>query len=237
MEKANKKILIIDDEPDVAKAVRLTITLQEPEWQVIKAYNGEKGLLAIDAEEPDLVLLDLQLPDMSGFDVLKQIRLFSAVPVIILTVEDDELAKVHGLKLGADDYIVKPFGHLELLARIHSVLRRTEGAINRNAAEPYQNDGLYIDFQSHQVTRDGELISLTSTEFRLLEILAQNAGWIVTSEVLLGKVWGHYATESSDYLKVYIHRLRSKIERDPAHPQFLHTVRGEGYWLAPMEKN
>lgn len=236
MEKANKKILIIDDEPDVTKAVRLTITLQEPEWQVVEANNGEKGLLAVDAEKPDLVLLDLQMPDMSGFDVLKELRLFSDVPVIILTVEDDELAKVHGLELGADDYVVKPFGHLELLARIRSVLRRTEGTISRETAKPYRHNGLHIDFQSHQVTRDGQTIDLTATEFRLLEVLAQNAGWVVTSDTLLGKVWGHYATESTDYLKVYIHRLRNKIEPDPAHPQFLHTARGEGYWFTPMEK-
>ncbi len=236
MQKANKKILIIDDEPDVTKAVRLTITLQESEWQVIEVNNGEKGLLAIDTAQPDLVLLDLQMPDMSGFDVLKEIRLFSAVPVIILTVEDDELAKVHGLELGADDYIVKPFGHLELLARIRSVLRRTEGTLTREVSKPYQFEGLHIDFQLHQVTSRGEFISLTDTEFRLLEVLAQNAGWVVTADTLLGKVWGHYAIESTDYLKVYIHRLRGKLEPDPTHPRFLHTARGEGYWFTPMEK-
>ncbi|HFB52205.1 MAG TPA: response regulator transcription factor [Anaerolineae bacterium] len=237
MEKANKKILVIDDELDVTKAVRLTITLQEPNWQVIEANNGEKGLVMVDAEKPDLVLLDLQMPDMSGFDVLKELRLFSDVPVIILTVEDDELAKVHGLELGADDYIVKPFGHLELLARIRSVLRRTEGTISRSTTKPYQYAGLRIDFQTRQVYRDGKPVSLTATEFRLLEVLAQNAGWVVTPDALLGKVWGHYATESTDYLKVYVHRLRQKIEPDPAHPQFLHTARGEGYWFAPPEES
>ncbi len=237
MEKANKKILIIDDEPDVAKAVRLTITLQEPEWQVIEAHNGEKGLLAVDAEKPDLVLLDLQMPDMSGFDVLKELRLFSDVPVVILTVEDDELAKVQGLELGADDYIVKPFGHLELLARIHSVLRRAEGTISRNITKPYLHDGLHIDFQTRQVFLDGKPVSLTSTEFRLLEVLAQNAGWVVSPNTLLGKVWGHYAFNNTDYLKVYVHRLRQKIEPDPAHPRYLHTARGEGYWFTPMKES
>jgi two-component system KDP operon response regulator KdpE len=230
MIKAIKKILIIDDEPDVARAVALTIQLQEPNWEVSTANSGERGLILADTASPDLVLLDLVMPDLSGFQVLEQIRLFSSVPVIILTVQDDELDKVRGLELGADDYITKPFGHLELMARIRSALRRAEG-LTGQLQKPYVNGGLRIDFERHQVMVDGKAAPLTSTEFHLLEILAQNDGRLVPNETLLGRVWGHYALDNADYLKVYIHRLRLKLEEDPAHPHYLHTERGEGYWL------
>lgn len=231
MRKAVKKILVIDDEPDVTRAVRLTINLQEPNWEVVEVNNGERGLLLVDAESPDLVLLDLVMPDVSGFEVLEQIRLFSDVPVIILTVRDDELDKVRGLELGADDYIVKPFGHLELMARIHSVLRRVEGVVGQ-PEEPFVNGKLRVDFYRRQVTVGEREVRLTGTEYRLLEILARNAGWVVPAETLLSRVWGRYALDNTDYLKVYIHRLRLKLEDDPAQPRYLHTARGEGYWLA-----
>lgn len=234
MLKAIKKILIIDDEPDVARAVQLTLQFQEPNWEVVTANSGERGLLLTDAESPDLVLLDLAMPDMDGFQVLEQIRLFSDVPVIILTVRDDELDKVRGLELGADDYIVKPFGHLELMARIRSVLRRVEG-IGGLPDKPYVSGGLRIDFERHQVTVDGAAVSLTSTEFRLLEIFARNAGRLVSNETLLGRVWGRYALDNAEYLKVYVHRLRLKLKDDPAQPRYLHTERGEGYWLEPAQ--
>ncbi len=238
MEKATKKILVIDDEPDVRRAIRLTLQLQEPNWEVIEAANGEEGLLLVDTESPDLVLLDILMPDMSGFDVLKQIRLFSDVPVIILTVRGDELDKVHGLELGADDYIVKPFSPLELVARIHSVLRRVEGSVARepDTQEPYVHGPLRIDFNTHQVTRNGEPIQLTSTEYRLLEILAKNAGKVVPNEMLLTRVWGRYALDTPDYLKVYIYRLRQKIGDNPKNPQFIHTERRVGYWMEPPDK-
>ncbi|MCD6291703.1 MAG: response regulator transcription factor, partial [Anaerolineae bacterium] len=206
------------------------ITLQEPDWEVGEAHDGESGLLLVEAERPDLVLLDVMMPDMSGFDVLQRIRLFSDVPVIILTVRDDEIDKVHGLELGADDYIVKPFGHLELLARIRSVLRRVEGTTGQ-PEKPLILGDLRIDFARRLVTRKREKIGLTGTEYRLLEILARNVGRVVPSETLLGRVWGRYALETPDYLKVYIHRLRLKLEDDPSHPRYLRTIRGEGYAL------
>ncbi|MGB9592272.1 MAG: response regulator transcription factor, partial [Candidatus Kryptoniota bacterium] len=235
MFKAVKKILVIDDEADVARSVQLTIQLQEPSWQVLTANNGERGLILVDTESPDLVLLDLAMPDMSGFQVLEQIRQFSDIPVIILTVQNDELDKVRGLELGADDYIVKPFGHLELIARIHSTLRRVEGFMGQ-PEKPYLNGDLKIDFNSHQVYKGEKKISLTSTEFHLLEILARNAGKLISNESLLGRVWGQYALDNPDYLKVYMHRLRQKIEDDPSHPIYIHTERGEGYWLeSPLE--
>jgi len=230
MPTAAKRILIIDDEPDMRRAERLTIQLQEPEWEVLEAENGDKGLMLIESEQPDLVLLDVLMPGMNGFEVLEQLRLFSDVPVIILTVRDDELDKVRGLELGADDYIVKPFGHLELMARIRSVLRRTEGVASAYEA-PVEVDDLRIDFNAHRVTVHGEIIPMTATEYKLLEILARNAGRVVPYQTLLNRVWGRYAVDSSDYLKVYIHRLRHKLEDDPAHPRYIRTVRGQGYML------
>lgn len=231
MRKASQKILIIDDEPDVTRAVQLTITVQEPEWQVITAREGKRGLELIDTAAPDLVLLDLGLPGLHGFDVLEQIRLFSNVPVIILTVHDDELDKVRGLELGADDYITKPFGHLELMARIRSVLRRVEGGA-APLEPPFICGDLRLDFNRHQITVGGKEIQLTSTEFQLLEILARNAGRIVTNEVLLNRIWGQDALNEVDYVKVFIYRLRRKIEPDPSHPRYLMTARSVGYWLA-----
>ncbi|MBE7467701.1 MAG: response regulator transcription factor [Anaerolineales bacterium] len=230
MKKASHKILIIDDEPDVTRAVTLTITVQEPQWQVISAHQGETGLELVDTETPDLVLLDLSMPGMHGFEVLEQIRLFSDVPVIILTVQDDELDKVRGLELGADDYIVKPFGHLELLARIRSVLRRVEGSPGP-VERPFVNGDLRLDFNRRRVMVGEKEIRLTSTEFRLLEVLARQAGRVMSSEVLLSRVWGRDAGDDVDYLKAFIYRLRQKIEPNPTQPRYLHTERGVGYWL------
>jgi len=235
IKKATHKILIIDDEPDVTRAVKLTITIQESNWQVIEANSGEQGLELIDSESPDLVLLDLSMPGMHGFDVLKEIRMFSNVPVIILTVKEDELDKVRGLELGADDYIVKPFGHLELLARIRSVLRRAEGSTGL-IKTLYVNKDLHIDFNRRQIMLGDQEIKLTNTEFRLLEALARNAGRIISNEVLLSKVWGRDAVDEVDYLKVFIYRLRHKIEPDPAAPRYLLTERGVGYWLTVDEQ-
>ena len=176
------------------------------------------------------MLLDLSMPGMHGFDVLKEIRLTSTVPVIFLTVEDDELAKVRGLELGADDYIVKPFGHLELLARIRSVLRRAAGEA-QPTEHPYVNGDLHIDFAHRRVTLRGEPVPVTNTEYHLLEVLAQNAGHIVENDVLLQRVWGYERGDEAESLKVFIYRLRQKIEPDPAHPRYLLTERGVGYWL------
>ncbi len=234
MEKAAKRILVIDDEPEIGRAVRLTITLQEPNWEVVEAHSGRAGLARLDKEDFDLVLLDLMMPEMSGYDVLKQIRMFSDVPVIILTVRDDEIDKVHGLELGADDYIVKPFGHLELMARIRSLFRRIEGT-TQTYEKPFVAGDLHIDYNTRTVTLKGESIPLTRTEYRLLEILARNAGKIVPSRTLMAKIWGPLAEDNPDYLKVYIHRLRNKLGDDPRAPIYLHTERGVDYWLTPPD--
>lgn len=230
MDTATKKILVIDDEPDVTRAVSLTITLQEPTWEVLTAHDGDTGLELLDKYSPDLVLLDLQMPGMHGFDVLSQIRLFSDVPVIILTVRDDELDKVRGLQLGADDYVVKPFGHLELVARIHSVLRRVVGYPGPSEP-PFVLGDLRIEWDQHRVFLRGQAVRLTTTEYRLLELLARNAGRIVPNEMLLTRIWGVEAVDETGYLKTYIHRLRTKLEDDPARPRYLLTEWGTGYWI------
>jgi len=186
--------------------------------------------MTLDHQSPDVVLLDLQMPDLHGFDVLKQIRSFSDVPVIILTVQNDELDKVRGLQLGADDFIVKPFGHLELVARLRSVLRRATG--HAGALEtPFVLEDLQIDWNQHRVFLRGQAVRLTHTEYRLLELLARNAGRVVSNEALLSGVWGRDAVDEPDYLKTYIYRLRTKLEDDPAKPHYLLTERGEGYWM------
>ncbi len=234
MKKASHKILVIDDEPDLTRAVKLTITVQEPAWSVLEAHDGAAGLELVERESPDLVLLDLAMPGMHGFDVLRQLRLFSNVPVIILSVKDEELDIVRGLELGADDYIVKPFGYLELPARIRSLLRRAEGSAG--PLEPaFRCGDLQIDFNRRRVMVGQKEVKLTNTEFRLLEVLARNAGQVIPNELLLSRVWGPAAVDEMDYLKVFTYRLRRKIEPDPSNPRYLLTERGVGYWLAAEE--
>ncbi len=227
------KILVIDDEPDMTKSIRLAITLQEPEWTVIESHNPVKGLNLIDAENPDLVLLDLRMPEMSGFEVLKKLRRYSSVPVIVVSVDDDELDEVNALEEGADDYIQKPFGHLDLLAHIRSVLRRANGYQLQNKGT-FTMGSIVVDYDTNTIVDSrGGKIFLTSTEASILKILSDNAGQVVTSEILLGRVWGSNYLDNREYLKVYMRKLRLKIEENPSRPQFLITVKGVGYKLEP----
>jgi two-component system KDP operon response regulator KdpE len=224
------KILIVDDEPDVIKVVRMSFQVQEPAWEAIAAYDGEEALEVFEKEQPDLVLLDIRMPEMSGFDVLKELRRFSDVPVIMLTAKANEIDKVMGLNLGADDYITKPFGHMELLARVKAVLRRAQG-IPLTHEVPFSNGGVHVDFERRQVSVDGKIVSLTGTEYRLLYHLLRNAGHVLTHETLLARVWGREYTDEIDYLKVYVSRLRNKIEKDPRNPERILTEYGVGYWF------
>lgn len=222
------RILVVDDEPDVVKVVRMSFQVQEPTWEVLEAYDGQEALAVFEREHPDLVLLDIMMPEMSGFDVLKELRLFSDGPVIMLTAKGDEIAKVMGLNLGADDYITKPFSHLELLARVKAVLRRVQGVPLAHEL-PFTSGDIHVDFERRQVTVRGQPVSLTATEYRLLYHLVRNAGQILTHETLLARVWGREYTDEIDYLKVYISRLRNKVERDPRDPQYIITEYGVGY--------
>ena len=233
MSEARVKILAIDDEVDVTKSINLTVTLQEPTWSIVEARSGRQGLDLVESERPDIILLDMRMPGMSGLDVLEKLRRFSNVPVIVLTVTNDELNEVQALESGADDYIVKPFGHLELLARIKAVLRRSSGGGHR--ARLYANGDLHIDFENRLVGVGEVNVTLSSTEFALLQLLADNTGQILTAETLLGRVWGPHALDNREYLKVYIRKLRGKIESDPANPRYIETIRGIGYRLVDQK--
>ncbi|HEX6139580.1 MAG TPA: response regulator transcription factor [Candidatus Limnocylindria bacterium] len=228
------KLLIVDDDPDVVESVRLGFVLQWREVEVIGAATGERALTLVEEEHPDLVLLDIGLPDIDGYEVLREIRRFSEVPVIMLTARDETIDKVRGLEAGADDYVTKPFNHLELLARVRAVLRRLDLKAPSDRHPPFRAGDLEVDFAAHEARLAGERLDLTPTEFRLLQQLVRNAGWVVPHERLLGQVWGREYVDELDYLRVYVRRLRSKLGDDPERPRYIQTERGIGYrFLAP----
>lgn len=223
------RILIVDDEPDVIESVRLGFTLQWREVDVLGASSGEAGLDAIEQDHPDVVLLDVGLPDLDGFEVLRQIRAFSDVPVLMLTARDDSMDKVKGLELGADDYVTKPFNHLELMARVKAVLRRLEMPAPASRAPSFQAGELEVDFARQQARLRGDRLDLTPTEYKLLYHLVRNAGHILQHGTLLAKVWGREYVNEVDYIRVYIRRLREKLGDDPDNPRYIRTERGLGY--------
>jgi two-component system KDP operon response regulator KdpE len=228
------RILLVDDEPDVIESVQLGLTLQWREVEVIGAQRGEQALDVIEKLRPDIVLLDIGLPDMDGFEVLREIRRFSDVPVVMLTARDDAMDKVKGLELGADDYVTKPFNHLELMARIRAVLRRHDMAPPATRAPSFRSDDLEVDFAAHQVRIAGRPIDLTPTEYNLLYHLVRNAGHVLQHGTLLAKVWGREYVDETEYVRVYIRRLRDKLGDDPEHPRYIETVRRLGYrFIAP----
>ena len=222
------KILIVDDEPDMIKVITWNLNFQEPGWKVLPVPDGERALELVSQENPDVVLLDVTMPGMDGFEVLREIRSFSDVPVIMVTVMEDEMDKVHGLELGADDYVTKPFGHLELVARIRAVLRRAQSWPLVHE-EPFLCDDLRVDFVTREVTVSGRPVALTNTEYNLLYRLVRNAGRVLTHESLLAHVWGREYVDEIDYLRVYIGHLRRKLEPTPGQPQYILTERGVGY--------
>jgi len=223
------KALIIEDAPDIVETFSLCFELRWPGVEVISTAEGSKGLILAETESPDVIILDLGLPDMDGLEVLKGIRSLSNVPIIIVTARGDEIDRVKGLELGADDYITKPFSHMELLARVHAVLRRAHMAKPGTEEKPFHAPGLSIDFATRTVTINEQTVSLTPTEYELLHYLVLNEGTVLTQRALLEKVWGEEYTDSPEYLKVYIQRLRNKLEVDPANPQLLISERGVGY--------
>jgi DNA-binding response OmpR family regulator len=226
------KVLVVDEEPDVIKVIAMSFRMHQPAWEVIGAEDGPLALDMIERERPDVVLLDVGLPEMSGFEVLEAIRLFSDVPVIMVTVRDDELSKVQGLELGADDYVTKPFSHLELLARVRAVLRRAQ-TLPLAHEHPFASGDIQVDFARRELIVRSEPVALTGTEYRLLYHLVRNAGQVMTHEALLARVWGRDYTDEISYLKSYINRLRNKLERDPRHPEYILTEYGVGYWFRP----
>jgi two-component system KDP operon response regulator KdpE len=223
------RILVIDDAPDVVESVRLGFTLQWREVEVIGAGDGEQGLDIVEQQKPDLVLLDVGLPDLDGYEVLRQIRAFSDVPVVMLTARDDTLDLVKGLELGADDYVTKPFNHLELLARVKAVLRRLDMPAPAARVPSFHSGELEMDFARQEVRLAGQRVELTPTEYKLLYHFVRNAGYVLTHGTLLAKVWGREYVDEVDYLRVYVRRLREKLGDDPEHPRYIRTERGLGY--------
>jgi two-component system KDP operon response regulator KdpE len=223
------RILVIDDEPDVVESIRVGFTLQWREVDVLGARSGTTGLDAVEHEHPDIVLLDVGLPDIDGFEVLSQIRAFSDVPVVMLTARDDSLDKVKGLELGADDYVTKPFNHLELMARVRAVLRRLEMPAPASRAPSFRAGDLEVDFGRQEARLHGERLDLTPTEYKVLYHLVRNAGHTLQHGTLLAKVWGREYVDEVDYIRVYIRRLREKLGDDPDRPRYIRTERGLGY--------
>jgi two-component system, OmpR family, KDP operon response regulator KdpE len=223
------KILVVDDAAEVVESVRLGFMLQWREVEVLGASDGEAALALVEQETPDLVLLDVGLPGLDGYQVLEQIRLFSDVPVVMLTARDDTMDKVKGLELGADDYITKPFNHLELLARVKAVLRRLDMPAPKSRAPSFQLGDLEVDFTAQEARMHGQRLDLTPTEYKLLYHLVRNAGRVLPHGTLLAKVWGREYVDEVDYVRVYIRRLRDKLGDDPEHPRYIRTERGLGY--------
>jgi two-component system KDP operon response regulator KdpE len=223
------RILVVDDEPDVVESVSLGFTLQWREVYVLAANDGEAGLDIIEREHPDIVLLDVGLPGMDGFEVLRQIREFSDVPVLMLTARDDAMDKVKGLELGADDYVTKPFNHLELMARVKAVLRRLEMPAPASRMPSFKQGELEVDFAKQEARLRGERLALTPTEYKLLYHLVRNAGHVLEHGTLLAKVWGREYVDEVDYVRVYIRRLRDKLGDQPDSPRYIQTERGMGY--------
>ena len=223
------KVLLVDDAPEVVDSVRVGFAVQWREVDLLAAGTGQQALELVEHESPDLVLLDVGLPDMDGFKVLEEIRFFSDVPVVMLTARDDTIDKVRGLELGADDYVTKPFNHLELLARIKAVLRRLDMPAPKSRAPSFQSGDMEMDFNAQEVRVKGETIELTPTEYKLLYHLVRNAGHTLTHGTLLAKVWGREYRDEVDYLRVYVRRLRDKLGDDPEKPRYIRTERGLGY--------
>jgi len=219
-------VLVIDDEPQILRAVRTILTAKQ--FRVTTATRGEEGLTLAAAQSPDLIILDLTLPDLDGIEVCARLREWTQVPIIVLSVRDTEKDKVAALDRGADDYLTKPFGIEELLARIRVALRHS--AQSKASGQPLVRSGeLEIDLAEYRVTRSGVEVRLTATEFKLLAHLAANAGRVLTHRAILSAVWGPEYAEHVEYLRVYMRQLRKKLEADPDHPEILTTEPGIGY--------
>jgi two-component system KDP operon response regulator KdpE len=223
-----KRILVVDDEPRMIGFIRMNLELEG--YQVLEAHNGIAALEIIRTQLPDLVLLDVMMPEPDGFETLRMLREFSSIPVIMLTAKGEEDDKVYGLELGADDYVTKPFGSRELSSRVRAVLRRAD----MPSASPDQavlkiDDRLSVDFNRREVIVNGTHIKLRPTEYRLIYHLIENAGWTVPHEQLLAKVWGYEYRDETHYVRLYVNYLREKIEEDPSNPKYILTERGVGY--------
>jgi two-component system, OmpR family, KDP operon response regulator KdpE len=226
MSKGGARILVVDDEIEIVRALERSLTAHG--FEVFTAGSGEEALEAISLHRPDLILLDLGLPSMSGLEVIKRVRAQSNLPIIVLSVKDTEHDKVQALDLGADDYVSKPFGMNEVLARLRVALRHS-AQVESGTEAIFTVGPLRVDFAQRLVQVDGQEVKLTPTEYDLLKALIKNSGKIMTRQMLLSQVWGTGYGAESHYLHVYVGQLRRKIEPDPAHPRFILTISGVGY--------
>ncbi len=233
--KSHPLILVVDDEARIIRFVRINLEMEG--FRVIEAHNGLEAVEMVRKAMPDLVILDVLMPEMDGFETLEMIREFSDVPVIMLTVRNSEEDKVRGLDAGADDYITKPFSPRELVSRVRAVLRRHRTLPSPDEAILKIDDHLSVDFNSGEVIVEGERIKLRPTEFRILRTLIENAGWTMPYSTLLTKVWGYEYKDELPYLRTYINYLRRKIEPDPSNPRYIFNERGLGYRFVDFRKS
>jgi DNA-binding response OmpR family regulator len=230
-----RRILVVDDEERMVRFIRMN--LEHDGFQVVEAFNGKQAIDKLRETTPDLILLDVMMPDLDGFDVLETIREHSNVPVIMLTAKGEEDDRVRGLELGADDYVTKPFSPRELVSRVKAVLRRTEGATGSMHGLIEVDDRLKIDFDRREIWLEGKLVKLRPTEYRMLYHLVQNAGWVVSHDQILTKVWGYEYRDEPHYVRLYINYLRQKLEKDPSNPQYILTERGVGYRFVDFRRD
>ncbi|HTP82323.1 MAG TPA: response regulator [Alphaproteobacteria bacterium] len=225
------RVLIVDDEPQIRRFLRTSLDAHG--YEVVEAEDGQSAIKRMTVEKPDVLVLDLGLPDMEGLDVIKRVREWSDVPIIVLTARNREADKIEALDRGADDYLTKPFGMGELMARIRAALRHRVQA--KGAAPVFKLGAIVVDLVKRLVTRDGEEVKLSPREYDLLRVLVQNAGRVVTHQQILKEVWGPAHLDDTQYLRVYVGQLRQKLEPDPEQPKYLMTEPGVGYRLREDE--
>ena len=223
------KVLVIDDAPELQEMVSLCFEMRWPQSTILTAETGEKGIQLAQSSSPDIIVLEINLPDRDGFQVCREIRSFSDVPIIMLTVRSDDQDIVKGLEWGADDYITKPFSYIQFLARVQAVIRRSQSLPLGRTEQPFITNDLTIHFDTREVEVRNQPVKLTNIEYNLLFHLVKNAGKPLSTSMLLAKVWGPQYKNTSYLPKVHIQHLRQKIERDPANPRLITTERGVGY--------
>ena len=224
------KILVVEDEPSIVEALDYRLTSEG--FTVVATGNGLDALVLVERERPDLIVLDLMLPGLSGTEVCKRVRATSGVPIIMLTAKEEEVDRIVGLELGADDYVTKPFSPREVAARIRAVLRRGTDTASNGGDPPVEAAGVRVDTDRYEVTVRGTAVPLRPKEFALLELLVRNAGRVLTREVLINRIWGADYVGDTKTLDVHVKRLRQRIEPDPSAPELIRTVRGVGYRFA-----
>lgn len=228
-------ILLVEDEKNICDFISTSLSAQD--YRISTAHTGKEALPIITSQCPDLILLDLGLPDMDGMEIIRQVRTWSSVPIIVLSARTQEQEKVRALDLGADDYLTKPIGTSELLARIRTALRHNN-RLNTDSPlykRPFHAKGLTIDFEKHLVSVDGKDVHLTQIEFKIISLLAQNSGRVMTYDTIISNIWGPYADDDNSILRVNMAHIRRKLEQNPAEPQYVFTEIGIGYRMIEDE--